>query len=416
MSARVRIDSSLGFVLLIVLILGGTALFIYLQVRSDAVSEYLDREEQLVVLVTVVDDDERPLTTQVFIYEPTNARAAFFDVPGNTGAILRSLGRTDRIDELLVTSGIEPYRDRIADMLSISIPFYVQIGRSESEDLIDLLRGMDLFAADPVQPVGTELNLAATVGEGQGEFNGDLPTGVPTGQLRLEGPRALAYLDYEAADELDIDRLHRRQSFVQSLFIRLSDESEVLVEPRGLRVLESLIDTNMDSRALKSFITELGRLDTGSTVRQRIAGSYRTVEVDGEERELLFPHFEGQWVRETVSQVRDSLRAGGVTEPDADTIVIEVLNGTTTVGLARRTRDLYQRLGLFEVHRYDNADSHDYEHTTVIDRRGDGWKANRVAEVIRARNVLNEPNEDPNDPVDVTLILGQDFDGRYVRQ
>ncbi len=416
MSARVRIDSSLVFVLLILLILGGTALFIYLQVRSDVVSEYVDREEQLVVLMTLADDNDRPLTTQVFIYEPTTARAALFDIPGDTGAILRSLGRTDRIDELLVSSGIEPYRDRIGEMLSISIPFYVHIGRSESEDLVDLLQGMDLFPADSVQPIGTDLNLTATVVESNGGLNGDLPIGFPSGRLRLEGPRALAYLESSVADELDTDRLNRRQGFVESLLIRLSDEAEVLVEPRGLRVVESLIDTNMDSRALESFLRELGRMDTGRIARQRIAGSYRSVEVDGEERELLFPHFEGQWIRETVSQVRDSLRTSRPTEPDTDTIVLEVLNGTTSVGLARRTHDLYQRLGLFEVHRYDNADSHDYEHTKVIDRRGDGWMANRVAEVIRARNVVNEPSEDPNDPVDVTLILGQDFDGRYVRQ
>lgn len=416
MSARARIDSSLVFVLLILLILGGTALFIYQQVRSDAVSEYVDREEQLVVLITLVDDNDRPLTTQVLIYEPTTARGALFDIPGNTGAILRSLGRTDRIDELLVSTGIDSYRDRIGEMLSVTIPFYLRVERSAGEDLVDLLKGVDLIALDSIRPVGMPLNLAAVAGENGDDPNGDVATGFPSGRLRLEGPRALAYLEYDVADDSDISHLHRRQSFVESLLIRLSDEAEVLVQPRGLRAIESLVETNMDSRALESFLRELGKMDTERIARQRIAGSYRSVEVDGEERELLFPHFEGQWLRETVSQVRDSLRAAGPPAPDTDTIVMEVLNGTTTVGLARRTRDLYQGLGLFDVHRYDNADSHDYEHTTVIDRRGDGWMANRVAEVIRARNVVSEPSEHPGSPVDVTLILGQDFDGRYVRQ
>ena len=103
------------------------------------------------------------------------------------------------------------------------------------------------------------------------------------------------------------------------------------------------------------------------------------------------------------------------TEQELDDQVLvsmEVLNGTTSAGLARRTSQLYEDFG-FDVRRFGNADSNQIDHTLVIDRRGTGELAERVAQVIEAERVITEVA--PDSDVDVTLILGRDFDGTVVR-
>lgn len=426
MALKARIDSSIIFVFLIIVILAGTALFIYFQVRSDAVSTRVDSEEQFAVLFTVSDDNDSLLLTEAMVYEPSTARAAIFDIPSNMGAILESLERTDRVEELFRQEGIGAYKSFVGETLGLEIPFYLHFDSESLSTLVDFLTGVNLLVSEPVGQVDLNPDFAASLlqdlpdgaSSQETEPGQELPASrfLPAGNVTLEGPKVITYLSHSFQGEEDIDAVNRRQSFTESLLERIAQERDTLLQDRGMDLLEQIVDTNMDRNSLASLIEEIGRLDTERIVRQRVAGSYRTVDVEGETRNLLFPHFEGQWLRETVSQVSDSLDAADGPASSAETIVIEVLNGTTTAGLARQTRDLYQGLGLFEVHDFDNADSNDYEHTQVIDRRGDGRKANRVAEVIQADNVVNQPADDPNTPVDVTVILGQDFDGRYVQQ
>ena len=67
-----------------------------------------------------------------------------------------------------------------------------------------------------------------------------------------------------------------------------------------------------------------------------------------------------------------------------------------------------------------NADSNDYEKTVIIDHIGNKEVADVVGEFIHCTNIVEEEvvseNEDNSAAdVDFTIILGKDFDGRYVR-
>jgi len=97
------------------------------------------------------------------------------------------------------------------------------------------------------------------------------------------------------------------------------------------------------------------------------------------------------------------------------TVSLEILNGTKTTGLARRTREIFQSFG-FDVVSFSNAEDQDLEKTVVLDRRGNPENAGKVAQVIRCNRVLTEiPENAAQVPVDVTVILGKDFDGRYCK-
>ena len=101
--------------------------------------------------------------------------------------------------------------------------------------------------------------------------------------------------------------------------------------------------------------------------------------------------------------------------------VLEIKNGTTTQGLAHNTSILYQNAS-YDVLSAVNADRNDYEKTVIIDHIGNKEVAKIVGEFIRCTNIVEEEAATAEtdavtaSDVDFTIILGKDFDGRYVRE
>lgn len=88
---------------------------------------------------------------------------------------------------------------------------------------------------------------------------------------------------------------------------------------------------------------------------------------------------------------------------------VEVLNGGGRPGAARSVTTLLRDTG-FDVVYFGNAASFEYDSSRVVDRVGDAEKASAVARALGIGNVLSEP--DPNLYVDVSVVVGADWDGR----
>ncbi|MBQ8211701.1 MAG: LytR C-terminal domain-containing protein, partial [Treponema sp.] len=100
--------------------------------------------------------------------------------------------------------------------------------------------------------------------------------------------------------------------------------------------------------------------------------------------------------------------------------VLEIQNGTTVQGLARNTSILFQNAS-YDVLSAVNADRNDYQETVIIDHLGNSEVAKMVGEFIHCDNIktaseMINPEETFNSEtnVDFTVILGSDFNGRYV--
>jgi len=92
---------------------------------------------------------------------------------------------------------------------------------------------------------------------------------------------------------------------------------------------------------------------------------------------------------------------------------IEVLNGSGTGGIAKRTADFLQLKG-YDIRDYKNADRSDYEKTSIIVRSGNKAHGEALAATISFPIELIVVDPDPNlIDVDVTLILGKDR-SRYI--
>lgn len=106
----------------------------------------------------------------------------------------------------------------------------------------------------------------------------------------------------------------------------------------------------------------------------------------------------------------DDRPAFGVPGEGGPRIVVEVLNTTGQVGLARTGTRVLRRAGI-DVVSYGNAlDTDRVDSTRILVRRGDRRAGERVRRALNAGTIVMQP--DSSRLVDVSVLLGADFAAR----
>ena len=381
------------FLLLIVFFSVGAGVFLYFQIRTDQVTTMI-AEERTIALQFMLRDGEALRFSEVFLYNPRTSKGAIIDIPGNAGTLIGSLDRMDRIDTVFSARDLNPYRMIVETFVGLSVPFYCIFSLEEIERFVDLLGGVEVFIANSMEK------------DSQG--NKIL---LPSGNVLLDGAKARLFLSFIDPEEMDLDRIGRIQKFVQAMLKKMGESAGFLAHEGVTPFLREAIDTNLSSPAFNALCREIIKLDSDRIIFQRVLGNVRTV--DG--KALLFPHLEGQLFRDSVRQISASLVSADSRILSEIAVSIEIQNGTQTTGLARRTREVFQSFG-FDVVAFSNAEDTSVEKTLVIDRRGNPEAASRVADIIRCSNIITQiPDASKPATSDVTVVLGKDFDGRYVK-
>ncbi len=397
MKSTGKSDASLLLLICIILLCAGGLVSFFLFAKENPLEEALSGDKILNTLI-VIENEDRPVTSFVLMYYPQTRRAAFFDVPGEIGQILPSVKRMDRIDSIYSRKNIQPFTTEVAQILSVDIPFSIIISGEHFIQLVDLLQGIEVF-----------------VPEGISEIDGEKITLIPPGSVRLDGQKALDLLLYKTDIE-DESFLHsRRQRIMVALLKEISEKNEYLLSPGVRSYFLSLMDKNIKSSTLIELLTVISRIDTDRLNPQRVGGNYRMVS----DVLMLFPFWDGALIKDIVKQALASLSQqgeGGVLERVQ---TVTVLNGTATNGLARRAANLLQGFG-YDTSAVGNAENNDYDRTLIIDHMGNEDAVSLFANVIRCKNIRVEKRELStsfllDEGTDFTLILGKDFNGRYVQ-
>ena len=392
------LEKSMIFLFLVFSIIIVTSLVVVSALQVNPVEEMIKNEEPIKILF-VLEDDEKVLFTDVFIYYPVSGRGALFNIPGNTGAIYSSLGRVDRIDMVYREKGIDAYRQEIEKLSGQSIPFSMVCSVDNFKVLTDLLGGLKIFVPYPV-------DIQADNGS-----RWLLPSGVNS----LDGDKILTYLYYNSPEETDGEVQDRYQNVIIAFLAALNKNINIMFLEKNFKEYEDLFETNLEEKDLRIVLETVAHVDSERLAPRSITGSVR--EVDG--KSLLFPHYDGELVKDLFKQTVSSLVS--VVETIYDRIyVLEVQNGTSVQGLARNTSILLQGFG-FDVLSSVNADRNDYEETIIINHIGNDEIAKNLGDIISCSNIITEDvlpesaGMEAESRVDFTIILGKDFDGRYVR-
>lgn len=387
------------FIVLILVIIGAVGIFFAFSLKKDEVKEVIERDQLLRVLFVVEDEDANALFSNVLIYNPATKKGAVINLPGNTGAIYQSLGRVDRLDEVYNEGRIETYKNEVDKLLGIRIPFTSVIQLDNFIKLCDMLGGMRVFIPSPIDSVSED---------------GDRWL-LPSGAINLDGDKVATYLQYTDNEESEDNIQDRYQYIMVALLTGIHDKSFVIFNKNNFKEYAACFQTNLDDDDEVSLFSTIAEIDSESIIRQTITGSLRNVD----NQQLLFPLNNGEFIKEAVQQTTNMLISSDGSF-SSRVYVLEIQNGTTTQGLAKRTSTLYQDAS-YNVLAAVNADSNDYAETVIIDRIGNEAAARNVGELIHCTNIKlaeesGEISSSSEAQVDFTIILGKDFNGRYVIQ
>jgi len=399
-SASYKTDISIFLLLAIVLLIGGGILFALNVLRSDPIEEALSAEEVLNILF-VLEGKGVPLGSYVVMYSPMNNRAAAISIPGDTGRILKTADRVDRLDSVYRNGNINAYKTEVEELLGLSIAYSIIFETEKLSKTIDAIEGIELFIPHAIEVYEPEFVLFSS------------------GTTKLDGDKGIQYLMLELPDEDRNNITLRRERFFLGLLKSLGESKTSIKNPAIARYVYPFIKSGMNQIARKRLFESLYDLDIDRISIQSVAGSYR--EVSG--KRLLMPYYDGTVIKDVVRQAQRSLAQKTQGTLVERIYTVEILNGTGITGLAGRTAELIRGFN-YDVISIDNAGRTDYDNTEIIDRTGVESIANSFAAVIRCKNVRYEsrmPDDDSGVALrsneyraDFTLIIGKDFNGRIV--
>ena len=402
---KAKIDASALLLVLIVLLLAAGIYFAVYYLRPDPVRDFLTGERIISTLFVIENDDSsqvRPLATYVFMYSPATRRAAIFDIPGSVGLLIQRTNRVDRIDSLYDPRRIAPFIQEIENLLGLEISFHVLISLENLGKIVDLISGVELFIPSAVN----------VYQDGHILF--------PAGISRLDGDKARLYFTFELPEENEEFANSRRQRFFLGFIKRLAEQNEFLNHQNVTRVFHSLVNSGSNRQTQARLFDEFAKIDANRVSIQSVSGNARVVSG----QTLIFPHWDGSLIKEIVRQTQAGLAQPAENMLGDRVFTVEILNGTTTSGLAGRTAELFRGFG-YDIAFIGNADRNDYERTVIIDRSGYQNVVRAFADIIRCTNISYDSSElaateiDFDLPAfenraDITLILGRDFNGRHV--
>ena len=387
--------------LIILLFVVGVALAIY-TLRSNPVDDAI-AANRIINTLFVIEDNKKPVSTYVLMFFPATRRAAVFDIPGNLGIMLPRVSRVDRIDSVYDPTRIAGYQNMVERLLGIEITFNIVITTENLVSMVDLLEGVEIFIPSPVSYRDEKMFIL-----------------FPSGITVLDGDKAGVYAAYSLPDEDREIQIFRRQRFFMGLLGRWIRMNDMLKESATAKLYYSLFRTGMNQRTFMRLFDEFTNIDTDRTNIQSVGGSFR--EVSGEM--LIIPHWDGNLIKEIVRQTMGMLTRE-IEDPFSDRpLTVEILNGTAINGLAGRTADMLRSFG-FDIVSVGNADRNNYDSTVILHRSGDESRVRAFADVIRCTNIRREifTQDDLEENMDIhsltyradiTLILGRNFNGRYV--
>lgn len=385
-------DKSLLLLFSVILITIITTISLYLNVRVDKATEIIKENGLLKILITVSDEKNRPVFTEVFLFNTETNKGALIDIPGNTGSIIETLRRIDRVDVLYTEQGVEPYKDKIEKILDLEIPFYLEMTKENFGILVDLVEGVDLFISKSIDSHSEELLL-------------------PSGSVVLDGDKVNQYLELDLEGEFAAEKVSRKQKTLQSFLDKIGNLGERIAAEEVFSYFEKNVKTNIEAKGLQSLLLKLRDLEVDILGFQSILGDERTV---GDET-LIFPYFNEKLIKDVVKKFITALNDPAGSRNEQQNFYVEIQNGTTVNGLAARTGRLFSSFG-YSIAGVKNAGENSYENTVILDRKGNPDGAKKLANIIQCTRIHTKIENNLDDTIDFTIILGKDFDGRNVRK
>jgi LCP family protein required for cell wall assembly len=292
--------------------------------------------------------------------------------------------------------GIELLSDTVEMNFGIPIDHWVRVDFSGFQRVVDELGGVEMTVACPVnltyQPRGSD---------GSEQEDVILEPGVH----QMDGALALRYVRTRRGGS-DFDRVRRQHQFLKAMWHQVKSPELLLRIPGLWSALRDSFETDLalgDVLSLAPIALDL----KPQRIRSRYIGASQTEDwTNADGWRVLLPDYEK--IQQTVASLYYPPTAGddAVAQEGA---LIQVRNGTYRHQLAKIAADQLRWYG-FKIADTGLADNPNYEETRMVVFEDMPAAVEHLAKVlaIKPSNVIYQ--SDPDQPADILLILGSDYD------
>lgn len=296
--------------------------------------------------------------------------------------------------------------DTVELNLGIRVDYYVRINFTAFETFIDQIGGIDVnnpeTIDDPLYPDCCY---------------GFDPFYLPAGPQHLDGRTALKYARTRHSIGDDFGRAQRQQQVVLAVRDKLSSANSlptlITQAPAILGTISGSYDTNfsldqMASLALLAKDIPRDRITSAVINQDYIADIYTTAD----NQQVLILNIEKfRELRDTMFYTPEPPQLSVPNAADliaGEAATVEVLNGSSTAGIAASAADYLRAKGVNVVN-VGNADRSDYGATVIYDFKAKPYTTRWLADTFHVSSSSILASNNPDSPVDIRIVIGQDF-------
>lgn len=342
------------------------------------------------------DHGVRTDTIMLLRVDPGSGQAALLSLPRDLYVPIAGTRGSSRINSA-IQGGPGRLVATITDALDLPVHHYLEVDFAGFRDLVDAIGGVPVYFPEPVRDRHSGL-------------------AVPNaGCITLDADQALAYARARAYEVFrngrwdvdgsgDLGRISRQQDFIRRALHRAFERGA-----RNPSVLLRLIDEGVQAISLDGTLTTRQLGDIGQRFRTFDPDELVTYELP-----VFDAVIDGAQVLRldnTRSQpILDVFRGADPNAVAPDNTVVQVLNSSTTSGLAEQAATDLQALGfVVPPDNAGDANTTDLALTTVRYREGDEAQAALVASALAVDPVVEETDFIVG--ADVAVFIGADWPG-----
>lgn len=377
--------------------------------------EAWDGKSRVNLLVMGIDarspDAANPLTDTMILFtlDPINNTAGMLSIPRDLwvripGSDYGKINTAYSIGESFQLPGGGPAlaAKTVENLLGVPVHYYAQVDFEAFVSFIDQIDGVKITSTERVQ-----LNIVDT------KFSQWLEPGTYT----LPGDLALAYVRYREPTGGDISRSQRQQQVILAIRDRILEFNMLpkLIQraPELYASLSQGIRTNLDlNQVIQLGIKVLTDIPRDQIVHTAISWQDVSSGTSPDGLAILRP------IPDRIRALRDSVFGGGgaidVQDPAIllnvlaeEAATVSILNGSTTEGLSDRTAEYLRGQGINVVEQGEAAYS---AYTTLTFYGAKPYTLHHLVDFLALTNPYRITYAyDPNAPIHIVVVLGDDF-------
>ena len=313
-------------------------------------------------------------TIIVVSLDKKNKDVKILSIPRDTRIRLGGFG-IQKINAATAFGGADLAVKTVKDFLGVPIHNYVVVKLSSFRNIVDVLDGVDIDIKEEMK---------------YSDPAGGIYIDLSPGQQVLDGDKAEQFVRYREYPDADVGRVKAQQQFMEALIDKALRPATILKLPKIIDVVQENVETDIQPLEFAS-LANFGR------------------QIKQDDIKMYMIPGEGKYISETSYFIPFQNQMNEMIDEiffDDGNIKVAVLNGNGAQGVASKVASKLESQG-FKVVTVANADSFDYESTTIIYPKDKKDDAEKVAKVLTQARL--EEQEETDKSFDFpTIIVGKD--------